>query len=68
MTKLRYGVKNLITADQLKVLTDAEAAYETLLFAQIETAIEKRTVDGKEYYVLKTADELVWFAKLVNGL
>ncbi len=62
------GVKNLITADQLKVLTDAEAAYETLLFAQIETAIEKRTVDGKEYYVLKTADELVWFAKLVNGL
>ncbi|MEI3130335.1 MAG: hypothetical protein V8S89_05865 [Oscillospiraceae bacterium] len=42
------GVKNLITADQLKVLTDAKAAYETLLFAQIETAIEKRTVDGKE--------------------
>ena len=61
------GVKNLVTAEQLKVLTDAEASYESLLFAQVEATIEKRTVDEKEYYVIKNADELIWFAKLVNG-
>ena len=61
-------VKNSITAEQLAVLTNAEAAYQKLLDASITDSIKTKTIDGKEYYVITNADELLWFSRLVNGL
>lgn len=62
------GVKNMITEEQLKVLTDAEAAYDKLLMAKVGENIKTKTVDETEYYLITNADELIWFSKLVNGL
>lgn len=62
------SVKNLITEEQLKVLTDAEAAYDKLLMAKVGENIKTKIVDETEYYLITNADELIWFSKLVNGL
>ena len=61
-------VKSIITPEQYKVLTDAEAAYEKLEYTAIGEKMQKRTIEGKEFYVITNADELLWFAKTVNGL
>ena len=60
-------VKNLITDEQLQILLDAENAYTALADKKMAETIDKVTVDGVEYYVLRNAAELIWFAKLVNG-
>ena len=61
------AVRSYITDEQLKVLLDAEAAYTAFAFAKMNDTIERVTVDGTEYYVLRDALELSWFAALVNG-
>ena len=61
-------VQSMITSDQFKVLTDAENAYQKLLDSSITDSIKTTTIDGKEYYEITNADELVWFSRLVNGL
>ena len=50
------------------MLTDAEAAYEKLEYTAIGEKMQKRTIEDKEFYVITNADELLWFAKTVNGL
>ena len=61
-------VKRIITPEQYKVLTDAETAYEKLEYTAIGEKMQKRTIEDKEFYVITNADELLWFAKTVNGL
>ena len=61
------AVRSYITDEQLQVLLDAEADYTALAFAKMSDTIERVTVDGTEYYVLRDALELSWFAGLVNG-
>ena len=61
------AVRSYITDEQLQVLLDAEADYTALAFAKMNDTIERVTVDGTEYYVLRDSLELSWFATLVNG-
>ena len=61
------AIRSFITDKQLQVLLDAEAAYTALAFAKMDETIERVTVDGTEYYVLRNELELSWFAALVNG-
>ena len=48
-------------------IATAEEKYFKLKNSEIGTTIQKKVMDGKEYYVLTNADELYWFAGLVNG-
>ncbi len=48
-------------------IAKAEEEYFQFCLEAIGQNIVKRTVNGAEYYVLTNADELYWFAGLVNG-
>ena len=48
-------------------IATAEEEYFKLKKDEIGTMIQTKVMDGKEYYVLTNADELYWFAGLVNG-
>ncbi len=61
-------VKSIITPEQYKVLTDAEAAYEKLEYTAIGEKCKSGPLRTKNLYVITNADELLWFAKTVNGL
>ena len=48
-------------------ITEAEEEFFQYREAQIGANIETRAVDGEDFYILTTADELFWFARVVNG-
>lgn len=61
------AVKMWIKPEELKILTDAETAYALLDEDAVGSGIEKREIDGDEFYVLTNAAQLKYFAKTING-